>query len=176
MYQMVRPRVAIPVHGEARHLIAHADLARECQVHQPLIVQNGDMVRLTRSGATIVDEVPVGRLASDGKGLLPLGGTALRDRRRVTLNGSAVATVVLDRRGRLAAPPEISLIGLVEEAAATAARPFLRDAVERAVEELPAGPRRDDDTVREAVRRTLRRVANERFGKRPVIEIHLVRI
>ena len=46
MYQMVRPRVAIPVHGEARHLIAHADLARECQVHQPLIVQNGDMVRL----------------------------------------------------------------------------------------------------------------------------------
>jgi ribonuclease J len=176
MYQMVRPRVAIPVHGEARHLIAHADLARECQVHQPLIVQNGDMVRLTPSGATIVDEVPVGRLASDGKGLLPLGGTALRDRRRVTLNGSAVATVVLDGRGRLAAPPEISLIGLVEEAAATTARPFLRDAVERAVEELPAGPRRDDDTVREAVRRTLRRVAKERFGKRPVIEIHLVRL
>jgi ribonuclease J len=176
MYQMVRPRVAIPVHGEARHLIAHADLARECQVHQPLIVQNGDMVRLTPSGATIVDEVPVGRLASDGKGLLPLGGTALRDRRRVTLNGSAVATVVLDGRGRLAAPPEISLIGLVEEAAATTARPFLRDAVERAVEELPAGPRRDDDTVREAVRRTLRRVAKERFGKRPAIEIHLVRL
>ena len=71
MYQMVRPRVAIPVHGEARHLIAHANLANDCQVLQPLVVQNGDMVRLTPSGAAIVDEVPVGRLASDGKGLLP---------------------------------------------------------------------------------------------------------
>ena len=176
MYQMVRPRVAIPVHGEARHLIAHARLAEECQVPQPLIIQNGDMVRLTPSGAAIVDEVPVGRLASDGKGLLPLGGAALKDRRRVILNGSAVATVVLDRQGRLAAPPAISMIGLVEEAAATTATPLFRDAVERAVDALPADARRDDDTIRDVIRRTLRRVINERFGKRPLIETQLVRI
>jgi len=176
MYQMVRPRVAIPVHGEARHLIAHAHLAEECQVQQPLIIQNGDMVRLTPSGAAIVDEVPVGRLASDGKGLLPLGGAALKDRRRVIFNGSAVATLVLDRQGRLAAPPTISLIGLVEETAASAALPFLCDAAKRTVDELPAGMRRDDDTVRDAVRRTLRRAINDRFGKRPLIELHVVRI
>jgi ribonuclease J len=176
MYQMVRPRVAIPVHGEARHLIAHANLAEECQVPQPLIIQNGDMVRLTSNGAAIVDEVPVGRLASDGKGLLPLGGVALKDRRRITLNGSAVATLVLDRHGRFAAPPAISLIGLVEEVAAIAAAPFFRDAAEHAVEALPAATRREDDIVRDAVRRALRRVISDRFGKRPLIEIHLVRI
>ena len=176
MYQMVRPRVAIPVHGEARHLIAHAHLAEECQVEQPLVIQNGDMVRLTPSGATIVDEVPVGRLASDGKGLLPLGGAALKDRRRIILNGSAVATLVVDRQGRLAAPPAISLIGLVEETAASAALPFLCDAAECVLDDLPAGARRDDNAVREAVRRALRRLINERFGKRPLIEIHLVRI
>src|SRR5262245_31553708 len=102
MYQMVRPRIAVPVHGEARHLIAHAELAGECQVQQPLVIQNGDMVRLAASGASVVDEVPVGRLASDGKGLLPLDGTALKDRRRVTFNGTAVATLVLDRYGGLA--------------------------------------------------------------------------
>jgi ribonuclease J len=176
MYQMVRPQVSIPVHGEARHLIAHAHLAGECQVQQPLVIQNGDMVRLTPSGAAIVDEVPVGRLASDGKGLLPLDGSALKDRRRITFNGSAVATLVVDRQGRLVASPAISLIGLVEEGAAAATEPFLRDSVQRALDELPAGARRDDDVVREAVRRTLRRVINERFGKRPLIEIHLVRI
>src|SRR6266481_2000087 len=113
MYQMVRPKIAIPVHGEARHLIAHAQLAGECQVQQPLIIQNGDMVRLTSNGAAIVDEVPVGRLTSDGKGLLRLDGAALRDRRRVTFNGSAIATLVLDRQGRLVAPPAISVIGVV---------------------------------------------------------------
>jgi ribonuclease J len=176
MYQMVRPKIAVPVHGEARHLIAHAELARECQVQQPLVIQNGDVVRLTGTGAAIIDEVPVGRLASDGKGLLPLEGTALRDRRRVTFNGTAVATLVLDRQGRFVAPPAISLIGVVEPEVADDAMPDLCDGIERALDELPAGPRRDDEAVRDAVRRALRRVLNEHFGKRPLVEIHLVRV
>jgi ribonuclease J len=176
MYQMVRPKIAVPVHGEARHLIAHAELAGECQVPQPVVIQNGDMVRLAPSGASVVDEVPVGRLASDGKGLLPLDGTTLKDRRRVTFNGTAVATLVLNRHGEPLAPPTISMIGVVEPAAADAAAPALRGAVERALDELPAGVRRDDEAVRDAARRTLRRVLNERFGKRPLVEIHLVRI
>ena len=176
MYQMVRPQVAIPVHGEARHLIAHAHLAEECQVQQPLVIQNGDMVRLTPTGAAIVDEVPVGRLACDGKGLLPLGGSALKDRRRITFNGSVVTTLVVDRQGRMVASPAISLIGLVEGSAADTAEPFLRDSLQRTLDELPAGARRDDNVVRDSVRRTLRRVINDRFGKRPLIEIHLIRI
>jgi ribonuclease J len=176
MYQMVRPQIAVPVHGEARHLIAHAELAGECQVQQPLVIQNGDVIRLTASGASVVDEVPVGRLASDGKGLLPLDGTALKDRRRVTFNGSAVVTLVLDRRGEPLAPPTISTIGVVEPAAAEAAAPALRSALERALDELPTSLRRDDEAVRDAARRALRRILNERFGKRPLVEIHLVRI
>jgi len=176
MYQLVRPRIAVPVHGEARHLIAHAELAGECQVQQPLVIQNGDMVRLAPSGASVVDEVTVGRLASDGKGLLPLDGTTLKDRRRVTFNGTAVATLVLNRHGQPLAPPTISMIGVVEPAAADAAAPALRTAVERALDELPGGVRRDDEAVRDAARRALRRVLNERFGKRPLVEIHLVRI
>src|SRR5690348_6876265 len=176
MYQMVRPQIAVPVHGEARHLIAHAELAGECQVQQPLVIQNGDVVRLAARGASIVDEVPVGRLASDGKGLLPVDGMALKERRRVTFNGSAVATLVLDRRGEPLAPPTISTIGVVEPDAAEAAAPALRGAVERALDELPGNLRRDDGAVLDAARRALRRVLNERFGKRPLVEIHLVRI
>src|SRR5262252_7039813 len=176
MYQMVRPRIAIPVHGEARHLIAHAQLAGECQVQQPLVIQNGDVVRLAAAGASVVDEVAVGRLASDGRGLLPLNGTALKDRRRVTFNGTAVATLVLDRYGGLAAPVTMSVIGVVERGAADAAAPALCSAIERAVDELPTGSRRDDEVVRDAVQRALRRTLNERFGKRPLVEIHLVRI
>jgi ribonuclease J len=176
MYQMVRPKIAVPVHGEARHLLAHAQLAGECQVQQPLVIQNGDMVRLTATGAAVVDEVQVGRLASDGKGLLPLDGAALKDRRRATFNGTGVATLVLDRQGRLMAPPAISLIGMVEPSVADEVMPALRGALERIVDELPGGARRDDAAVREAVRRALRRVLNERFGKRPLVEIHVVRI
>jgi ribonuclease J len=115
-------------------------------------------------------------LASDGKGLLPLNGAALKDRRRATFNGTGVATLVLDRQGHLMAPPAISLIGMVEPVVAEEAMPALRGALERVVDELPGGARRDDAAVREAVRRALRRVLNERFGKRPLVEIHVVRI
>jgi ribonuclease J len=175
MYQLVRPRIAIPVHGEARHLIAHARLAAGCQVHQPLVVENGDLVRIASSGAAIVDAVPVGRLASDGKTLLPLDGSALRERRRVGLSGTALASVVLDRRGRLMAPPALSLIGVVENAAEAAAT-VLHGTVERALVDIPVGQRHDDDAVREAVRRALRWALKETFGKRPLIEVHLARI
>jgi ribonuclease J len=156
-------------------MIAHARLAAECQVPQPVVIENGDLVRLASGSAAIVDTLPVGRLASDGKSLLPLDGAVLQERRRAGIGGTALASLVLDRRGRLAAPPAASLIGVVEDASEAAA-PFLRSAIERALVDMPAGQRHDDAAVREAVRRALRRALNERFGKRPLIEIHLVRI
>src|SRR5437588_8145607 len=98
MYQMIRPRIAIPVRGAARPLAAHAELARTCQVNDALVIENGDMIRLDRFGAAIVDEVPVGRIAQDGKSLLPLGGGRVQQRRRLGSDGSVVATLVGDRR------------------------------------------------------------------------------
>jgi ribonuclease J len=174
MYQMVRPQIAIPVHGEARHLISHGELARRCQVPEALIVENGALVRLDRAGGAVVDEVPVGRIASDGKSLLPVRGAVLQQRRRAAIDGSVVATLVVDRRSRLAAPPQISLLGLVEAAAEPAAA--LRDALTDAIEALPAPLRQDDEALRDLARRVLRRSLNERFGKRPLIDIQLVRL
>src|SRR5438132_8978235 len=99
MYQMIRPQVAIPVHGEARHLLGHAELARQCQVPDALVIENGAMVRLDRAGGAVVDEILVGRIGSDGKSLLPIRGAVLQQRRRAGNEGSVVATLVLDRRG-----------------------------------------------------------------------------
>ena len=174
MYQIVRPLVAIPVHGEARHLLGHAELARQCQVQTALVIENGDMVRLDPAGGAVVEEITVGRIGSDGKSLLPLRGTVLRERQRAGNNGAIVASIVLDGRGRSVASPQITLIGLAEANAAPAAR--MRDAVEDALEGLPGQVRHNDDAVRDVVRRVLRRCSNELFGKRPLIEIPLVRL
>ncbi|HVB17579.1 MAG TPA: ribonuclease J [Stellaceae bacterium] len=174
MYQMVRPQVSIPVHGEMRHLLAHAQLARECQVPDALVIENGALIRLDRNGAALIDEIPVGRIGSDGKSLLPIGGVVLQQRRRVGNDGSIVATLVVDRDGRLAAPPQISLVGLAEANAEPAAA--LREALAKAIDGLPAAQRHDDEGLRETARRVVRRVVNERFGKRPLIDIQLVRL
>ncbi len=176
MYQMVRPRIAIPVHGEARHLAVHAEIARNCQVAEALVIENGAVVRLDADGASVVDEVPVGRVASDGSELLPLGGTALKQRRRIAADGGAVASVVVDRKGRLMAPPRVTLFGLGEGAAVPEIAAALGNILADTVETMPAPLRRDDDALAEAARRALRRGINDRLGKRPLIEIQLVRL
>jgi ribonuclease J len=176
MYQMVRPLVAIPVHGEARHLAAHAELARACQVGDALVIENGDVVRIDRSGARVEGRVPSGRVASDGKRLLPVDGAALQQRRRVGNQGGVVAMVIIDRAGGLAAPPQISLIGLVEADEIEKVSAALRDTLTGAVEALPRPMKRDDGSVRDTVNRALRRALNERFGKRALIDIQLVRL
>jgi ribonuclease J len=176
MYQMVRPNVAIPVHGEARHLAAHADLAMDCQVGDALIIENGDVVRLDAQGATIAGQVPAGRIASDGRRLLPVDGTALRQRWRVGNQGAVVASVIVDRGGGLAATPHVTLIGLVESHETAEMSVVLGDAAGAAVEALPRAMRADDAAVKDAANRALRRAINERIGKRVLIEVQLVRL
>jgi ribonuclease J len=174
MYQLVRPKVAVPVHGEARHLIAHAELARECQVPESVIIENGEMVRLAPGPAKVIDQVDTGRLGLDGKNLVALDGGAFKTRIRMTYNGSAVATVVVDRRGKLLALPQVTVQGLIgEDAEDTMA---LTRAVEKAVNGLPAGAKMDDEAVREAARLAIRRSLSNSTGKKPVTEIHVVRV
>ncbi|HTZ37377.1 MAG TPA: ribonuclease J [Stellaceae bacterium] len=176
MYQMVRPQVAIPVHGEARHLAAHAELARDCQVAEALIVENGDVVRIDAEGAAVTGQVPTGRVASDGRRLLPIGGSALRQRRRIANEGAVVATVVVDRGGGLAARPGVSLIGLVEAEDTASVAEALSDAAAGAVEALPRALRRDDAALRDAANRALRKAVGERLAKRALIEVQVVRL
>ncbi len=175
MYQMVRPRIAVPVHGEVRHLIAHAQLARDCQVAETIIAENGAMVRLAPGPATIIDTVSVGRLAADGNQLRALGSAALKSRQRMGFNGTAVATVVLDKGGRLLATPQVTVQGLVEEEDA-ATLDALGDRLGQAIAELPAAKRRDDEAVREAARLAVRRSLKASYGKKPVTDIHIVRL
>jgi ribonuclease J len=176
MYQMVRPRIAVPVHGETRHLMAQARLAEQCQVPQAVVTRNGEVVRLAPGPAAVIGEVPTGRLVVDGKKLLPVGGEALRSRQKMTFNGAALATIVVDGDGRLRAPPQVTVQGLgaVEEDAALTEE--LRQKVADAISALPAAERRDDAALREAARLAVRRSLRAWHGKKPVTEVHLVRI
>ncbi|GIK96080.1 MAG: MBL fold hydrolase [Alphaproteobacteria bacterium] len=175
MYQLVRPRIAVPVHGESRHLAAHAKLAQACQVAQAVIPENGAVIRLAPGPAEIVAEVPAGRLGLDGTNLVGLDAGRLKARHRMVFNGAAVATLVLDRQGRLAADPQVTVQGVYEAEDQDAGRSVLA-AVRDAVDGLPPALRRDDGTVREAARLAIRRALHASHGKKPVTDVHLVRI
>src|SRR6185437_10515216 len=100
VYQWIRPRIAVPVHGEVRHMVEHAALARACQVPETVLAPNGTLVRLAPGPATVIDHVHAGRLARDGDLVAPVDGEALRERRKLLWNGAASATLVIDAAGR----------------------------------------------------------------------------
>ena len=175
MYQLVRPKIAVPVHGETRHLLAQARLAEHCQVPQAIVTKNGEMVKLAPGPAGIIGEMPTGRLVVDGTRLVPAGAEALLSRRRMTFNGAALATIVVDAEGRLRAPPQVTVQGLGETEDATLTDE-LRQRVIGALEELDPRARRDDAALREAVRLAVRRSLRAWHGKKPVTDVHLVRL
>ncbi|HIM43177.1 MAG TPA: ribonuclease J [Rhodospirillales bacterium] len=175
MYQLSRPKLAVPVHGELRHLREHARLALECQVPMAIAAENGAMIRLGPGKPQITGTVPVGRLAADGNHLVPMDGELIRSRIRTVYNGAAVVTLVLNGFGKLAAEPELSAIALLESGD-DPITDEAKEAARAAVEGLKAKQRGDDETVREAVRIAVRRSFRKSLDKNPVITVHLFRV
>ncbi len=175
MYQLARPQIAVPVHGEQRHLIEHASLARECQVPESVVAENGSVVCLSPNKVGIIDQVPSGRLAYEGNRLVPLNGDLVRNRRKALYNGFVVATVVLNDSGKLYDEPQISASGLLE-VGETDLEDEIYDAVESAVKGLSKREREDDEAAAEAIRIALRRIFRNMLDKRPVTKVHLVRV
>lgn len=176
MYNWVRPRIAVPVHGEHRHMHAHAALALECQVPEAAVAENGQILRLAPGRAEIVGEVHSGRLALDGHTLVPLSGTLMRERHRLAFGGAIVATLIVDHSGNLAAEPQLSAPGLIDPENGSDLLDTIMSGIRDTVAGLDGGQRRDDAALREAVRRGVRRVVHAELGKKPLTDIHLVRL
>ena len=174
MYRWIRPRVAVPVHGESRHLNEHARLARSLQVPEVVVAENGALVRLWPGPSSVVEHVPSGRLVLDGDRLVAVDNAAVRSRRRVMYDGAAVVTLVVDGEGRLSAPPSVVAFGLDGDGAGPEAQ--AAEAVARAVAGLSPSVLRDDDAIAEAARRAARRGLKAASGKRPLIQAQVIRV
>ena len=170
MYDWIRPEIIVPVHGEPRHLAEHARFALAHGVPRALNQRNGDLVRLAPDGPQKLDEVRVGRLVLDGDVILPADGTTITERRRMSFSGLVTVAVPVDADGKLAGTPFIRPFGLpVEEDRDD----FIADATDSA--ERAFDPSHPDDKLRENVRLAVRRCATAWTGKKPLVEVMLVR-
>ncbi len=173
-YGWVRPRIAVPVHGESRHLAEHAAFARSLQVPEAVELCNGAVLRLAPGAAEIVDHVPAGRLALDGSTLISVDANPLRERRRLMREGVIFLTLVADHDGALLTDPRWRAEGVHWDAGGKEAE--LVTAVADAVAALPVGQRGDDETVREVARLVVRRHFRRAHDKRPTVVVELVRL
>lgn len=173
LYRLVRPRIAVPVHGEWRHLSAHAALAREAGA-TPILLEDGDILNLAPGRAEIVDSAPVGRLVADGSRLVRLDGGVLTARRRMLFNGVVLGSLAVDKGGRVAGLPRVSAPGLLEPDDPETIR--IAEEFAAAISDLPESLRRDDQGLAEAARAALRRAVGRGLQKRPLVDVHLLRV
>jgi ribonuclease J len=176
MYGWIRPRIAVPVHGEARHLMEHAKFAAEMGVAETPLVTNGDILRLAPGPAAVIGEAPAGRLVLDGQTLRSPNGAVLRARRRLMHHGSAFVTLTLDEGGHPLTEPLVSLHGLADAEDEPVVVGDVARAITRAVGQLPGGGRRNDEVVREAARLAIRAALGLGRDQRPIIEVQVARV
>lgn len=173
----VKPQLLIPVHGEALHLNEHAKLARAAGVPRVLVVRNGDLVKLGPGDPGVVGEVPSGRLYKDGTILEDSKSRAVIERRRMAFSGCAFVAIAMTEQGELADDPEVDLVGIPEKnRAGEAFDDIVFDAVTSTIEGLPRARRRDPDALGESVRRAVRAVINEHWGKKPPCLVHILTV
>jgi ribonuclease J len=176
MYRWIKPQIAIPVHGEARHLHEHLALARRLEVPEPLEVRNGDLVRLAPGPAQVLEEVPTGRLVSENSHLLPADDDLYRTRRRLMVHGTILVGLVLDGYGSLLAAPQLSTFGAVDLEREEGLKDAVVDEIEDAIEALEDDAALEDERIREAVRAATRRSLRLPRDKRPIIEVQITRL
>lgn len=172
MYEWLRPELLVPVHGERRHMAEQARFGLSCGIPKALVQSNGDVVRLAPGKPTIIGHERTGRLVLDGDVILPADGGTINERRRVSQHGIIAVAVVLDEAGKLAVDPEIRLQGVPVEEDRNA---FINDA-EKAIDAAVNKGALNEDAFREALRLAVRRVATEWTGKKPIVEIMLIRL
>jgi len=173
LYALVKPKYSVPVHGEWRHLSAHAALAKEAGA-TPILLEDGDILSLSPGRPEVVDSAPVGRLALDGNRVVPLNGGVLAARRRMLFNGVVLGSFAVDGAGKVMGQARVSAPGLFEPDDPETAR--VTAEFTQAVAGLPALLRRDDSALADAARAALRRALGKRLQKRPMVDVHLLRV
>lgn len=178
MYEMVRPVIAIPTHGEQRHLAEHAKYALELGVPQSLAVKNGDMIRLAPGPGKVIDEVPSGRLLVDGDAIISADSGAIADRLRLGEHGYVMVSIAVDGKGQIKAGPDVRARGLSEKNGSPAEGRLeqLADAAEEAFNRLKLNQRLDEETAEGFVMRAVRKASDRIFGKRPIVDVVVMTI
>jgi ribonuclease J len=177
MYAWVRPKIAVPAHGEPLHLTEHADFARAQGVPQVLRAFNGDLVRLAPGDVCALGKVTSGRRARDGVILLPADQQCVGQRRRLSFAGVVSIAIALTPKGEMAGDPDVMIAGLPERTREGAAiDALIDDAIFEAFESLPPGKRRDADVVSTAIERAVRGSVNAVWGKKPQVHVLVVEV
>ncbi|AQT42629.1 ribonuclease J [Bartonella apihabitans] len=174
MYEWVRPKILVPVHGEALHLAAQTVLGRQAGIKTVAEIRNGDMLKLAPEPAEIIDEVPVGQIYKDGNLIGNEDEMGISERRKLSYVGHVAVSFLLDKHYNLVEMPEVVTFGLPEtDDEGELFDDIISNTIETTIDSIPRARRKDDEVIHEAVRRSIRATINEKWGKKPVCTVFI---
>lgn len=172
MHNLVRPKFFIPVHGEYRHLIKHAQLATSLGMPRENIVvgENGAIIELTPTGIGINGRVPSGKVLVDGLGVGDVGNIVLRDRRQLSQDGIMIVVVTIDKNTcTVVSGPDIVSRGFVYVREAEGLMDTAKDKVQQALDKCEQSNISEWSAIKSAIRDSLGRFLYEKTRRRPMI-------
>ncbi len=176
MYNWIKPKSVIPVHGEHRHMIEHINFAKEMQVPYPVKVENGDIVRLyPGEKPEVYDKAPSGKLYVDGYISVEEDAQSIKERKNLSANGFVEATIIITPKGNIHSKPLLTFKGLPiyekEEF-----QYGLEEEIEKTTKTFSINNKKQETNLIEALKSTCRKYTKEKTGKRPLTNVNLVRI
>ena len=177
MYNWVKPKAIIPVHGEHRHMMEHINFAKEMQVPYPVQIENGDIVQIYPGNEPhVVDKAPVGRMYIDGNISISEDSQSLKERKNLAINGYLEVIIIINNKGKVIKKPIFSFKGLPIDSQNDGFIFDLEDEVKKTSRTFSLNNTKQEHILIEKLKTNCRKLVREKTGKKPYTNINLVRI
>ena len=177
MYNWVKPKSIIPVHGEHRHMMEHINFAKEMQIPYPVQIENGDIVQIYPGEEPhVVDKAPVGRMYVDGNISISEDSLTMKERKNLANNGYLEVMIIVNNKGKVVKKPIISFKGLPIESQNDDFIFDLEDEVRKTSRTFSLNNTKQENILIEKLKKNCRKLVKEKTGKRPYTNINLVRV
>ena len=176
MYQWVKPKCVIPVHGEHRHMKEHIIFAKEMQIPFNLKIENGNIIKISKNKKPeIIDQAPTGKIYLDGNIAVSLDSPSIKERKNISINGLLEITLIIMSNGKIK-KPVVSLRGIPEEEISETFRFDLEDEILKTCKSFAVSNFKQEKNLIDAIKKNCRKIVREKTGKRPFTNINIARI
>ncbi|MBP3616214.1 MAG: ribonuclease J [Alphaproteobacteria bacterium] len=176
LYNLLKPQIVIPVHGEPIHLFRNAKIATECKIKNVEIIDNGDFIAIEDGKKpVIVEKIPTAEIIIDGTRHISATNDVFSARRKINYNGAVFISLIINKSG-LVGKPEVSSVGMFETDSTGMIKSAIIAEIKSTIKNLSKKELSRDDTIREITVASTRRVIRDLMDKKPPISVHIVRV
>ncbi len=176
MYQWVKPKCVIPVHGEHRHMKEHINFSKEMQIPFNLKVENGNIIKISKNQKPeIIDQAPTGKVYLDGNVAVSLDSSSIKERKNISVNGLLEITLIITSNGKMK-KPVVSFRGIPEEEVSETFKFDLEDEITKTCKSFAINNFKQEKNLIDTIKQNCRKIIKEKTGKRPFTNVNIARI